>query len=69
MENEERPDELYDLARDPEERVNLAAEGLEVGAELGGLALEVVARRPDPAERVELDEQAVRELKALGYIE
>ncbi len=67
--HEKRPDELYDLERDPGERVNRLAEGGEVASELERIALEVVARRPDPADRVELDEQAVRELKALGYLE
>jgi arylsulfatase A-like enzyme len=67
--HQKRPDELYDLARDPGERVNRLPEGGEAAAELERLALEVVARRPDAADRVELDEQAKRELKALGYLE
>ena len=67
--HQHRPDELYDLEADPGERTDLAAEGVPVAAELERLALEVVERRPDAADRVELDEQAKRELKALGYLE
>ncbi len=67
--HQERPDELYDLEQDPGEKTNRLAEGVEVAAELERLALEVVERRPDAGDRVELDEQAKRELKALGYLE
>ena len=57
--HEKRPDELYDLARDPGERTNLAAEGVEVAAELERIALEVVARRgvrePPVTGRIDVD--------------
>lgn len=62
--------ELYDLVADPGERVDLAAERPEDAHRLRRLALDVVAARDaEPAQRLDLDERTVRELKALGYLD
>jgi arylsulfatase A-like enzyme len=74
----DRPDELYDLRRDPGERHDLLADGASGGtAEVGELAeLRAVAgvvaaerARLAEAEKIELDERQIRDLKALGYLE
>jgi arylsulfatase A-like enzyme len=67
--HERRPPELYDLVADPGERVNLAAQPGQEGERLRRLALAVSAERLETqAERIELDEETIRELKALGYV-
>ncbi len=69
--HEKRPAELYDLAADPGEKVNLAAappsgsERLFTVADLVQKAR--AARQSNPT--IRLDEQQIRELKALGYID
>ncbi len=65
-----RDDELYDLLEDPGERTNLAAGGGEEAQRLGQLALDLVAQRPTgDGDRIELDEEQIRRLKAMGYID
>ena len=62
--------ELYDLVADPGERVDLLAERPEDVRRLRRLVLDVVAARDaEPAQRLDLDERTVRELKALGYLD
>ena len=69
--HEKRPAELYDLGADPAEKVNLAAspppgsERLFTVADLVRKAR--AARQANPT--IQLDEQQIRELKALGYID
>ncbi len=63
-----RDDELYDLAADPGEQNNLAT--AEEAEPLRRLALDLVARRATGGvDRMELDEQLLRELRALGYVD
>ena len=61
-------DELYDLRNDPTETVNLAPPTDPEGERLRQIALAVVAQRAEGAETIELTEEQIRELKALGYI-
>lgn len=62
--------ELYDLVADPGERVDLLAERPEDVRRLRRLVFDVVAARDaEPAQRLDLDERTVRELKALGYLD
>ena len=70
--HEKHEDELYDLALDPGEHHNLLLTGPpgDQAAELRRLALAVVAGRSEQgAEKIELDEKVIRELKALGYLD
>lgn len=69
--HEKRPAELYDLHADPSEKVNLAA-APPPGAERLFTIADLVrkahaARQANPT--IQLDEQQIRELKALGYID
>lgn len=73
---ETRDDELYDLVDDPLEQRPLRLEDLPEDSDArreGNLlmqhALEVHSLRSSGAEQVELDEQQIRELKALGYLD
>jgi arylsulfatase A-like enzyme len=67
---QDRPHELYDLVEDPGERVDLAGEGRPEEAALARLAETIAAERATTAsEKIELDSQLVRELKALGYLD
>lgn len=68
---ENRDDELYDLVEDPGERHNLAASPPEGGAALGRLARELVAERraTEGVDRMELPQEILKELRALGYVE
>ena len=73
---ETRDDELYDLVNDPLEQRPLRLEDLaedsdarREGQLLMQHALEVHSLRSSDAEQVELDEQQIRELKALGYLD
>ncbi len=62
---------LFDLARDPGERVNLAAARPELVRELAALHDAFVRRAPplpDEAGEVELDAEAQERLRALGYV-
>lgn len=61
-------DELYDLRSDPEEQANLSPPTDPEGERLRQIALAVVAQRAEGAETIELTEEQIRELKALGYI-
>lgn len=59
---------LYDLQDDPEEQHDLAAERPDLTARLG----EMFARTVEPsetAEEMEIDEETLEQLNALGYIE
>jgi len=75
--HQHRDDELYDLVADPGEQDNLlsltARSPLALSGEplrLERLALAVVEQRgARKAERVQLDEETIRELKALGYLD
>ncbi len=75
--HQHRGDELYDLAHDPGELENLLAAGGQAAVPLSGeplklerLALAAVELRGvRKAERVELDAETIRELKALGYLD
>lgn len=73
---ENRDDELYDLVADPLEQNPLRLEDLAVesserreGELLRKQALEVQSLRQTPAQQIELDEQQIKELKALGYLD
>jgi choline-sulfatase len=64
------PGELYDRAADPREQVDIAAEQPEVQARLAALANEYLKRPPAPwqaAPAVELEEDELEQLRALGY--
>lgn len=61
-------DKLYDLRSDPGEHENLAPPADPEGERLRQIALAVVAQRADGTETIELTEEQIRELKALGYI-
>ncbi len=65
------PAELYDLASDPGEQVNLFAERPDIVAELAPLAeLAIEARgRLGATEQVEVDSDTVEQLRALGYLD
>ncbi len=69
--HEKRPAELYDLAADPGEKANLAAAppaGTERLYAVADLVLKArAARQANPT--IRLDEQQIRELKALGYVD
>lgn len=73
--NEDLPEELYDLASDPEERRNLAAERPELVAELSGRLRELVEGSFTPRFETETaytpEQQAEleRRLHDLGYLE
>ena len=63
------PEYLFDLARDPEERVNLAGGG---GLEAAWLRSRLLAwaergRSEGEAEQIPVDAEALKRLKALGY--
>jgi arylsulfatase A-like enzyme len=62
--------ELYQLASDPTERRNIAAEKPEMVARLRGRVDDYLASRPAPwgaAPSVELDDMMLNQLRALGY--
>jgi choline-sulfatase len=64
------PGELYDRAADPREQVDIGAEQPEVLARLEALADEYLNRSPAPwqaAPAVELEEDQLEQLRALGY--
>ncbi len=64
----DRRDELYDLAADPGEQENLVDVREADATAFREMALQLVAARQTGVERLELDEQTLRELKALGYV-
>lgn len=70
--HQKRPDEVYDLRSDPGELRDLGegvAAEVEAVADLRRRALAAVAARAALAnDRIELDEETIRELKGLGYI-
>lgn len=67
---DDRPDELYDLENDPGEWDNRIDRDPDEANRFLRLATDVVeARDRDPAERLELDDATIRELKALGYLD
>ena len=73
---ESRPDEVYDLQQDPMELSPLDLDSLPEDDPrrreadlLRHHALEVHSLRQNPAEKIELDAQQIRELKALGYLD
>ena len=61
--------ELYALDVDPEERSDLSQTPPAEALPLAELARSLTERRDAEGERLELDEEMIRELKALGYIE
>ncbi len=66
--------QLYDLASDPRELVDLASERSErvqeIGKKLDGwLARAASETDPAPVERREIDEQTIDQLRELGYLE
>lgn len=67
---EKATDELYDLVADPGEQRNLISIQEEEAGSLRQRALELVAQRPTgEASRIELNEQLIQELRALGYVD
>ncbi|MDH3519842.1 MAG: sulfatase-like hydrolase/transferase [Myxococcales bacterium] len=63
-------DELYDLAADPQEFEDIAAQSPELTARLAAVARRHFERDtawPGGAPRVELDDMSLRQLRALGY--
>lgn len=67
----EAADELYDLIRDPHETDNVLEHHPEVARQMRGEILAILARSEnDPEDRaaVELDEEVVKQLEALGYL-
>lgn len=64
---EDTPDELYDLAADPRELRNLAAERPEVAKELRALLDEHAARTPATTPQSGLSDEQKEALRALGY--
>jgi arylsulfatase A-like enzyme len=75
MHNDELPEELYDLESDPDERTNVAAERLEVAAEMRAQLGELMEAEPDGGPAVETgytpEEEALLEarLRELGYLD
>lgn len=62
---------LYDLSRDPGERVDLRRAQPELAATLKGALAKELASSPRPrdeAERAEFDEETRRQLESLGYL-
>jgi arylsulfatase A-like enzyme len=61
--------ELYDLARDPEERHNLADEKSHIASQIiqriGGITKSASEKK---TKKLEMDEDLIKQLKALGYI-
>ncbi len=61
--------ELYDLAQDPGEKKNIAAENKDLVARLTKEIQEIYQQaRKRKKEKVKIDKELIRELKALGYI-
>jgi arylsulfatase A-like enzyme len=60
---------LYDLASDPEERINLYDENDAKSLELLGLVAAHFQDSRSPTSEIELDEKTREKLRALGYIE
>jgi len=61
--------ELYDLAQDPHEKRNIAAEKRDLVAQLTSQVEKIYQQaRKKREEKVKIDEELKRELKALGYI-
>ena len=65
---------LFDLAADPGEQANLLAaadsgkQAADLADALHQVLRELVAKEPGRVEKVELDEQAIERLRALGYV-
>jgi hypothetical protein len=60
---------LYDLARDPEERINLYRGDDSKSLELLGLVAAHFQDSRSPVSEIELDEVTREKLRALGYVE
>jgi hypothetical protein len=61
--------ELYDLAQDPHEKKNIAAEKRDLVVQLTRQVEKIYQQaRKKREEKVKIDEELKRELKALGYI-
>jgi len=61
--------ELYDLAQDPDEKKNIASEKRNLVAQLTKKIEEIYQQaRKRKEEKVKIDEELMKELKALGYI-
>jgi len=68
---ENNADELYDLAKDPEEKANIIRENPEIAKDMRRRIMLILAgqKMPSDAEKVpELSQDQLDELKALGYI-
>jgi arylsulfatase A-like enzyme len=65
----EDPDELYDLAADPNELHDLHDEEPDAAARLGGILDAALARYPDRVVPLEPGEELRRGLEALGYVD
>jgi arylsulfatase A-like enzyme len=59
---------LYDLNTDPEERVNLADSRPEVIMKLDQLYTQTVTESQTPSESLKMDEDALKQLRDLGYL-
>jgi arylsulfatase A-like enzyme len=72
--SETRQEELYDLVADPDERTNLAAERSEELASFQGRLRSFIdgaraQRSTRPGQQIELDEELLERLRALGYVD
>jgi len=64
------PDELYDLTTDPGERSNVIADHQDQASAFRLVVLDIVGQRRERGlDTIELSEDAIEELKALGYVE
>lgn len=67
--NGDRPQELYDLAADPNERQNVIAQQPEIAARMQAKIEERVAALPAMHDGAPLSEETRAALRALGYVE
>ena len=60
---------LFDLAADPDQEINLAGRGLTVEAEMAAYADNWLAAGRSTAQAIELSEEDLEDLRALGYLD